>query len=160
MMTTADRTPSVVARAAAAAAAAAVLLVGIGALVGGADAVRGAAVGGVIAVGVFAFGAFSVDTVSRLMPAASLMFAMLTYTLQVVLMLMAFVVLTRSGLLDDQIDRDWLAGAIILGAMVWMLVQVRLATTARIPAFEPASPRASGEVLEPTVRTTAEGGAR
>lgn len=160
MMTTAQRIPSAVARAAAAAAGSAAVVIGLAAVLGGADATRGAALGGFLAVGVFAFGAFTVDAVSKLMPAASLMFAMLTYTLQVVVMLMAFVVLTRSGLLDDQIDRNWLAAAIIVGAMVWMVVQVRLATTARIPAFEPAAPSASQGVVAPTPRTTVEGGAR
>lgn len=136
MMTTETRTPSVVTRAALAALTTGLLLVGLGAFVSGADAAGGAAVGGVISVGIFAFGAFGVDAVARLMPSASLMFAMLTYTLQVVLMALAFVALNRSGLLDDELDRNWLGGAIILGALVWLTVQVRLATTARIPAFE------------------------
>lgn len=156
MMTTAHHTSSVVTRAAVASVLTAVVMVGLAALLGGPDAARGAAIGGVLAVGVFSFGAFTVDVVSRLLPAASLMVAMMTYTLQVVLMLAAFVALTRSGQLDAQIDRDWLAGTIIAGAMVWMLVQVRLATTARIPAFEPTSE----QVAETTPRTTAEGGAR
>ena len=38
-----------------------------------------------------------------------------------------------------KVDRNWLGGAIIVGAMVWMVVQIRLATTARIPAFESRS---------------------
>ncbi|WP_408898995.1 hypothetical protein ACJ5H2_07760 [Nocardioides sp. R1-1] len=137
MMTTETRTHRVVVRAALVAAAAAVLLVGLAALAGGSAAAAGAAVGGAIAVGVFAFGAFAVDAVSRLMPAASLLFAMVTYTFQVVVMALVFVGINRSGLLDDELDRNWLGGAIILGAVVWMAVQVRLATTARIPAFEP-----------------------
>lgn len=136
MKTTETRTPSVVTRAALAAVAAGVLLVVLGALVSGSAAAAGAAVGGVIAIGVFAFGAFAVDAVSRLMPAASLLFAMVTYTFQVVLMALVFVGVNRAGLLDDELDRNWLGGAIILGAFVWLAVQVRLATTARIPAFE------------------------
>lgn len=153
MLTTETRTPpSAVARAALAAFVVEIALVAVAAVVSGSPAAWGAAVGGVIAVGVFAFGAFAVDAVARLMPTASLMFAMLTYTLQVVLMALAFVAVNRSGLLDEELDRNWLGGAIILGALVWLAVQVRLATTARIPAFEP--------VPEPPVRIPSEGGAR
>ncbi|MBM0126818.1 hypothetical protein [Pimelobacter simplex] len=137
MLTTETRTHRTVVRAALVAGAAAVLLVAVAALVAGSPAALGAAVGGVIAVGVFAFGSFAVELVSRLMPAASLLFAMVTYTFQVVAMALAFVVVNRSGLLDDELDRNWLGGAIILGAFVWMTVQIVLATRARIPAFEP-----------------------
>ena len=134
-------------------------LVVSGAVVGGANAAAGAAVGGAVAVGVFWFGTFAVDAVARLMPAASLMFALVTYTFQVAVLALVFVALTRSGLLDAELDRDWLGGAIVLSAIVWMVVQVRLATTARIPAYE-----TTGEqpVNAPSggVRPAAEGGAR
>lgn len=139
MQTTETRTPPVVSRTALAAAAAGAGLVGVASLVGGAPAAAGAAVGSLIAVGIFAFGAFAVDAVARLMPAASLMFAMVTYTFQVVAMALAFVAVNRTGMLDDQIDRNWLGGAIIVGAFVWIVVQIRLATTLRIPAFESRS---------------------
>ncbi|WP_436698482.1 hypothetical protein [Nocardioides sp. BYT-33-1] len=146
MMTTETRTHRVVVRAAVAATAAAVLLVVVAAFAGGGSAALGAAVGGAVAVGVFAFGSFAVELVSRLMPAASLLFAMVTYTFQVVAMALVFVAVNRSGLLDDELERNWLGGAIILGAFVWMAVQVRLATTARIPAFEspPTTPSEGG----------------
>lgn len=139
MKTTEFQTPSVVMRAAVAAAAAGVVLVVVAGLASGAPAARGAVVGSLIAVGVFAFGGFAVDAVSRLMPAASLMFAMLTYTLQVVVMAMAFVAVNRSGMLERDVDRNWLGAAIIVGAFVWMTVQIRLATTTRIPVYEPVS---------------------
>ncbi|WGY00108.1 hypothetical protein QI633_16360 [Nocardioides sp. QY071] len=137
MLTTETRTHRMVLRAALVAAAAAVLLVAVAALVAGSSAALGAAVGGVIAVGVFAFGSFAVELVSRLMPTASLLFAMLTYTFQVVAMALVFVALNESGLLDDELDSTWVGIAIILGALVWMTVQIVVATTARIPAFEP-----------------------
>ena len=137
MMTTDTRTHRVVTRAALVAALAAAGLVLVAALVSGESAALGAAVGGVIAVGVFAFGSFAVELVSRLMPTASLLFAMLTYTFQVVAMALVFVALNESGLLDDELDSTWVGIAIILGAFVWMTVQIVLATTARIPAFEP-----------------------
>ncbi len=139
MMTTETRAPSVLMRAALAALAAGAVLVAVGALVSGSPAAWGAVVGTLIAVGIFAFGAFTVDAVARLMPAASLLFALLTYTFQVAAMALAFVVVSSAGLLDDELNRNWLGGAIIVGAFVWMAAQIRLATTARIPAFQTPS---------------------
>lgn len=146
MMTTDTRTHRVVTRAALVAAVAAAGLVLVAAFVSGRPAALGAAVGGVIAVAVFAFGSLAVEAVSRVMPAASLLFAMVTYTFQVVVMALVFVALNRSGLLEDDLDGRWLGGAIILGAFVWMAVQIRLATTARIPAYEtrPSAPSEGG----------------
>lgn len=145
MLTTDTKTPPVVLRAAAVSALAAGVVVVVAAVAGGGSAAAGAAVGGAIAVGVLAFGALAVDAVSRLMPAASLLFAMVTYTFQVVLLALVFVALHRSGLLDRELDRNWLGGAIIAGVLVWTVVQIRLATTARIPAFDsPAVARPEG----------------
>ena len=153
MMTTDTRTPpSVVVRAALVALAVAAVLVGVAAVLSGASAARGAGVGALIAIGVFAFGGLSVDAVARVAPAASLLFAMLTYTFQVVVMALVFVALNSSGLLDDELDPTWLGVAVIVATFVWIGVQIRLATTARIPAFEP--------VRESAVRTPSEGGAR
>jgi ATP synthase protein I len=79
------------------------------------------------------------------MPSAALVVALLTYVLQVVLMGVVFLALDQSGQLDEGIDRAWLAGTIIGGTMVWLLVQVVLETTRRIPAYDlPESPVASG----------------
>lgn len=145
-MTTEARTPSVVRRAAFVSALGALVLVVVGALAGGSSAAAGAAVGGVLAVGVLAFGSFAVDAVARLMPTAALLFAMVTYTFQVVAMALVFVALNESGLLDEALDGTWVGIAIIVGVFVWMTVQIVLATTARIPAFEPrpAAPAEGG----------------
>jgi ATP synthase protein I len=139
MQTTETRTaPSVVSRAAVASVVTAVAVTVVGGIAAGSSGAAGAAVGGVIAVAVFAFGAFAVDAVARLMPAASLLFALVTYTFQVAAMALVFVALNTSGLLDDgTLDSTWVGIAIIAGAFVWMAVQIRMATTARIPAFEP-----------------------
>lgn len=122
-------------------AAVGVLLVLAGALRDGAPAAYGALVGAVLVLAVLGTGSLVVGYVARTMPAASLMVAMLTYTLQVVLLLVFFMAMTRSGALDDGVDRDWLGGAIIVGALVWTFVQIVLSTTARIPAYDvPAAP--------------------
>jgi ATP synthase protein I len=48
-----------------------------------------------------------------------------------------FAGLSRSGLLDDTLDRAWLAGVVIAGTFGWLLTQVVLTTRLRIPAYEP-----------------------
>ncbi|MGD9959537.1 hypothetical protein [Nocardioides sp.] len=108
----------------------------VAALVGGTPAAYGALAGTLLVVVVFAFGSFTVNAVSGLMPAASLMVALLTYTLQVVAMGLAFVALNRSGLLEDALDRRWLAGAVIVGTFGWLITQIVLASRARIPAYD------------------------
>jgi ATP synthase protein I len=138
------------------------VLVVAGALVEGSAASYGALLGTAIAVVVFSFGAFTVDAVARLLPVASLMVALLTYTLQVVLMALVFVGLSGSGLLDDTISRPWLGGAIIAGALVWSAVQIRATTTARIPVYElpvERTPEHPSDAVTEGARPAAEGGA-
>lgn len=122
--------------AAVAALVAGALVVAIGAIMSGAPAAYGALAGTFIVVGVFGFGAFTVNLVARVLPAAALLVAMLTYTLQVVLMAVVFLALTKSGLLDDALDRQWLAGAVITGTIVWLIAQTISTMRARIPAFD------------------------
>jgi hypothetical protein len=108
----------------------------VGGLAGGSAAAYGALLGAGVTATVLAFGSFTVDAVARLVPAASLLFAMVTYTLQVALMALVFVALSRSGLLDDALDRQWLGGAVIAVVVTWCAVQLRTATTTRIPLYE------------------------
>ena len=86
-------------------------------------------------MGVFGFGTFTVNAVAELMPTASLLVALLTYTLQVVAMGLAFVALSGSGALDETIDGAWLGGTVIAGTMVWLVVQIVLATTTPDPGL-------------------------
>ena len=71
-------------------------------------------------VGVFGLGALVVDRVAGALPSAALLVALMTYTLQVVLLAALFLALSGSGLLDDELDRRWLAGTIIAGTFVWL----------------------------------------
>ncbi|NPC98450.1 hypothetical protein [Nocardioides sp. zg-DK7169] len=108
----------------------------VGGLVSGSAAALGVLVGALIAVLVFAFGSFTVNTVAGLMPAASLLFALLTYALQVLLLLVALVAIERAGLVEDTLDRVWLVGGIIGGTLVWMVAQVVWTVRARIPVYD------------------------
>ncbi|SDD74151.1 hypothetical protein [Nocardioides lianchengensis] len=107
-----------------------------GALTAGSAAAYGALVGTALVLAVIGFGSTVVNVVATVMPAASLMVALLTYTLQVVLMGLVFAALSGSGLLDDTLDREWLAGVVIVGTFVWLTAQVVLTTRMRIPAYD------------------------
>lgn len=107
-----------------------------GALVAGAAAAYGALAGTALAVLVFAFGAGVVHVVAGLLPAASLLVALLTYVLQVVAMALVLVALDGSGLMDATLDRRWLAGAVVVGTFAWIGTQVVLHARARIPVYE------------------------
>lgn len=123
-------------RAVGATAVAGLVTAGVAAVVGGSDAAWGALVGTALVVAVFGFGTFTVNAVAALLPAASLLVAVLTYTLQVVAMALVFVALSNSGLLDGTIDRNWLGGTVIGGTLVWLVVQVMLSTSRRIPIYD------------------------
>lgn len=123
-----------------AASAAAVLLGALAAVLGGilsgSDAALGALVGTVMVVTVFAGGALVVGLVAGVQPAASLLVALLTYTLQVVAMALVFVVISGSGLLEKTLDAQWLAGAVIVGTIGWMAGQIVSTTRLRLPAYD------------------------
>jgi ATP synthase protein I len=127
---------SVLAAAAVAAAALGAAAVLAGALAGGTSAAYGAAVGALIVVAVFGFGSFVVNTVAALMPTAALLVALLTYTLQVVALGVVFVALSRSGLLGETLDREWLAGTVIAGTLVWVVGQIVATMRVRIAIYD------------------------
>lgn len=134
--TSRDGGMTVLLSAAAAASLLGVAIAIVGGLAEGSSALNGALVGTVLAVGVFSFGVITVHVVASVLPTASLLVAVCTYTLQVVLMAVAFVALTGSGLLDESLDRRWLAGAVIGGTAVWLVAQVVLSTRRRIPIYD------------------------
>ena len=88
----------------------------------------------------FAFGGFTVNAVAGALASAALVVALLTYTLQVVAMALAFVAISGSGLLDETVSRGWLGGSVILGTRVWMAVQVLVSTSRRIPIYDLPDP--------------------
>ena len=136
-----DRGMHALVRTAAATLAVGLLVTLVAGLTGGSDAAYGALVGTLLVVGVFGFGTFAVNAVATLMPSAALMFALLTYTLQVLAMGLVFAVLSGSGLLDEAISREWLGGTVIAGTLAWLTVQVALSTSRRIPIYDlPAHP--------------------
>jgi ATP synthase protein I len=114
-------------------------------LTGGAPAVVGVAIGTLIVCLFFGLGAIVLDVVATLAPAASLLIALLTYTLKVVLIGLVFVGLKRSGLLESDIDARWLGGAVIAGTLTWLAAQVYATTRLRIPVYDLPSREAADE---------------
>jgi ATP synthase protein I len=119
----------------------------LGAVTGGAAAALGAVIGTVMVCVFFATGAYVLDVVAALAPAASLLVALLTYTLKVVLIGLVFVALNRSGLLEDSVDARWLGGTVIAGTLTWLAAQVVASTRVRIPVYELGDSKRSEEGL-------------
>jgi ATP synthase protein I len=111
-------------------------LAGAGALADGAPAAAGAAVGLLMVLVFFGLGAVVLDVVAGVAPALSLLVALLTYTLQVVLVGLVFVGLSRSGLLDAELDADWLGGTVIAGTLTWLCAQVVTTVRTRRPVYD------------------------
>lgn len=111
--------------------------VGVAWLAADPAAVRGAATGAAIAVGIFVSGAVVVALVSRLLPALSLLVAMVTYLCQVVLAIAIFVRIDRSdALVDGTLSGGWLAAVLVLCTLFWMAALVRSVATSRVPLYD------------------------
>lgn len=126
-------------------AASAALVVGLlvtlaAALVAGSAAAYGALAGTLLVVAVFSFGAFVVNAVASLLPAAALLVALLTYTLQVLLMGLVFWAMSSSPEVWATLDRRWLAGAAIATTLGWLVAQTVLTLRQRIPVYDLALP--------------------
>lgn len=142
MMTTAPRRrrpatgPRVLVAAALVAVAAGAVLAVLGALVDGSAGARGGLVGTVATAGVLLLGTIAVDAVAGAMPSMSLLFALLTYALQLVVLLAVVAGLARSGLLGDVLSRPWLAAGVVVATLTWLGAQVAQHRRARIPAYD------------------------
>ncbi len=108
----------------------------LGALVSGSAAASGAAIGTLMVCLFFAFGAVVLGAVAKIAPAASLLIALLTYTLKVVLIGLVFVGLSSSGALERSVDARWLAGAVIACTLVWLIAQIVVTTRTRQPIYD------------------------
>lgn len=108
----------------------------IGGLVGARAGALGAAAGGALTLVVFALGTSLVSLVARVMPSASLMVALLTYVLQLLVLAVVIVGLDRADLDAGTFSRAWFAAGVIVVTLLWMVGQLVTATRQRIPAFD------------------------
>jgi ATP synthase protein I len=116
----------------------------------GEPAAAGAAVGSGMVLVFFGLGAVVVTAVATVSPGASLLVALLTYTLQVVLVGLVFAVLSGSSGLDGRVDTDWVGGSIIVATLVWMVAQIVSATRSRQLLYDlPAGPSEGREASAP-----------
>lgn len=122
--------------AAAGCAVAAGAVVAIGALVAGSPGAAGAALGAGVTLATFLVGALVVDLVATAMPAAALGAALMTYTMQVGLLAVFFLVMNASGALDASISRTWLGIGVIVASVAWMSAQLAVVLTQRIPTYD------------------------
>jgi ATP synthase protein I len=122
------------------------LLVAAGAGLSGPAAARGAAIGAVMVCLVFTFGAVVLGVIARIAPAASLLVALLTYTLQVVVVGLVYLALAGSGTLGETVDARWLSGAVIAATLGWTLAQVVVSMRARQPVYDLPSAQSEASV--------------
>lgn len=123
------------------------LVVILAAIVGGAPAASGAVVGAMLALLVFLTGTVVIHLVAQLVPAMALLVALMTFTLQVLVVALVFWKLSQSGLLEDgTLTPGWVAASLIVATVVWSVGQIRAVTHARIPAFDLPQEKGEGDV--------------
>lgn len=128
------------------------LAVGAAAVVGasnaGAAAARGALVGGGLALVFLLFGSVTVYAATSLAPQSSMLVALMTFLLQVVLVAAVFFALDRSGVVGDQLSAPWVAGGVITAAVSWILAQLVASARARVPVYDIELPGAAAAADE------------
>lgn len=108
----------------------------VAALTGDRADALGALVGGSMALCFFLFGSLVVEMVTRKAPQLAMLMALLTYTLQVVLVALVFFALTSSGAVGTTLSGGWLAGGVVAAALAWTAGQLVASMRARIPAYD------------------------
>lgn len=127
---------SVLLGAAAAAFVTGVLMTLVAWLVSDATAVRSVVLSTLLVVVVIGFGVFVLNTVASIMPGATVLVALVTYALQLVVMAAVVLQLVRSGMMADTLDRRWFGGGVAVATLAWMVAQIVAATRARIPVYD------------------------
>lgn len=118
----------------------------VAAYVDGSPGLVGALTGAGVTLLVLATGFAGVDLVAGIMPAFSLVVALLTYTLQVVALAALLVVLRGADDIEQTLTPAWFAGGVITVAMAWTVCLLVHATRARIPVYDLPSAASSAPV--------------
>lgn len=123
------------------------VLVLAAAVASGSHAAVAALVGTTVVCLFFGAGAVVLQVVSTLLPAASLIVALLTYTLKIALLALVFIGLSRTAYFGGQAESRWLAAAVIVGTLAWSSSQLVLHTKVRQPVYDlpPRAPEASAQ---------------
>lgn len=113
------------------------LVLGVAAgLTTGGPGVWGVLVGVVLTCASLGLGSLVLAWVTEVSPAMSLVVALMTYTLQVVLLLAAYVVLQSSPEARDAVAGPWLGGTVIATTVAWLALQVSGLVRSRQPYFD------------------------
>jgi ATP synthase protein I len=110
--------------------------VAVAASTSGSSGALGAGIGAGMVLAFFGTGAVVVNAVASVSPAASLLVALLTYVLEVVLVGLVLVGLRRSGALEGAVDPSWVGGVVIATTLVWLVAQIVSAVRSRQPIYD------------------------
>lgn len=102
----------------------------------GRPAVVGLGAGGVLTLVVFAVGIAVVSLVARLMPSASMLVALMTYALQLLVLALCVVAIDRADVGSETLSREWFAAGVIAVTLLWLLGHLVVATRQRIPLYD------------------------
>lgn len=97
---------------------------------------RGAGAGALITLMTFGWGTSVVDAVSRVMPAASLLIALLTYTLQLLVMGVAVKVVVDASEGGERFAHGWIAAGVVSLGVTWIVAQVWMTVRRRTLAYD------------------------
>ena len=109
---------------------------GAGALVGGADAALGAALGGLVAIVFFASTTVVLGPMTRLAPRLSMLVALMFFATKMVGLLALLVVLLDPDVLGAHVDRAWLGGAVLAVALTVTVGRVVAHRRDRQPLYD------------------------
>jgi ATP synthase protein I len=107
-----------------------------GGLVGDRAGLLGVAAGAGLALVVLATGLVVVDLVATVLPAASMLVALLTYTLEVVALGALLLAFSRADGLAETLAPRWLGAGLVAVALAWTVALVVHATRARVPVYD------------------------
>jgi ATP synthase protein I len=113
--------------------AAGLVLGAAAALIAGAGAVAGVAMGVAIVGGFFTVSAVAIARVGALAPGAVMVAALLTYVVKIVLL--ALVLLTMP--IDGFVNTRWMAGAVAVGLVAWLAAHLRYVWTLKLFYVDP-----------------------
>ena len=127
----------------------------VGLLVDGTQALYAGLAAAVATVLVLALGALAVDAVARIMPAASLLLALLTYICQLLFLTVALSAVASSAA-DETVTR-WAAAALIAVTLAWTAAHVVLAMRRRIAVYDVTLPSERTSASDALSRATGAG---
>lgn len=108
----------------------------LGAALGGSAALLGGLVGAGVTLLVLATGFAVVDMVAGLLPQLSVVVALLTYTLQMVVLAALLVTFGRNDDIEQTLVPEWFAAGVIAVALAWTVCLLVHATRARVPLYD------------------------